>query len=415
MTLKNVVRGLPFWLALCVIAGVQIAPCAQNPVITVRFANPQNNCVTEEYCLDVEARADIPDQEVFGINLRFFYDDDILELVDFTDFQGGYGPVAPNPPLITTSIPAGPALFNFEGPAEFINGAIQLVSTGPPPIILDTLEWSKLFQICFLVEDLTANLDTFCPPLVWDLEQDPANGGFLAGDDGVVITVVDPDPNIESHPADEMVVHFNWEYIGNGMPPYGQPIDSVCSNINCALPLTFLSFEGTVGETGNILEWKTTHESDLLGFEVQHSSDRLSWKKLDFITSQGSAILTNHYYFVDQVPSQGVNYYRLEILDQDGASSYSNLVSIHNQIQLAARQLTVQPNPSREGHLSIFLTGDDVSGTPIRLLNPLGLLIREETLTQSGMELDISEVPSGVYFVLVGTAQGNLITKVIIE
>lgn len=35
-----------------------------NPTITVRLANPQYNCVTEEYCLDVEFQADMPDQEL---------------------------------------------------------------------------------------------------------------------------------------------------------------------------------------------------------------------------------------------------------------------------------------------------------------------------------------------------------------
>ena len=30
------------------------------------------------------------DQELFGMNVRFFYDDDILELIDFCDFLGGY-------------------------------------------------------------------------------------------------------------------------------------------------------------------------------------------------------------------------------------------------------------------------------------------------------------------------------------
>ena len=76
------------------------SPIVMNPTITVRLANPQYNCVTEEYCLDVEFQSDIEDQELFGMNVRFFYEDQVLELINFRDFQGGYGPVEPNPPTI---------------------------------------------------------------------------------------------------------------------------------------------------------------------------------------------------------------------------------------------------------------------------------------------------------------------------
>lgn len=209
---------------------------AQEPLVTVRFANPSYECLTNTYCLDVEFLADQEDVEVFGMNIRFFYDDDVLELIGFSDFQGGYGPFSPDPPTVFTNGPAGPALFNFVGPAEFVNGAMQLVDPDADPILLSTTEWTKLFQICFIVEDNPgANPQVFCPSVVWDLEADPTNGGFLVGDDGVVITVVDPDPNVESSPADENVVQFNWAYdpMGGG-PPYGMPVEEVCISIDCS-------------------------------------------------------------------------------------------------------------------------------------------------------------------------------------
>src|SRR5688572_14362991 len=156
MSLKNAIRNIILWTILPGLPLFHIVLDAQIPVITVRFANPQNDCVTQEYCLDVEFRSDTTEQELFGMNVRFFYDDDVLEFVNFRDYQGGYGAVVPDPPIISTSEPAGPALFNFTGAAEFVNGAIQLVNFGPPPIILDTTQWSKLFQICFLVDDPNA-------------------------------------------------------------------------------------------------------------------------------------------------------------------------------------------------------------------------------------------------------------------
>ena len=57
-----------------------------DPNLTVRFNNPQFSCSTYEYCLDVEFQSDIANKELFGMNVRFFVDDKILEFVAFRGF-----------------------------------------------------------------------------------------------------------------------------------------------------------------------------------------------------------------------------------------------------------------------------------------------------------------------------------------
>ena len=389
--------------------------CAQTPVVTVRFANPQHDCITQEYCLDVEFKSDIPDQEVFGMNVRFFYDDQILELIDFRDCQGGYGPVAPDPPIIFTSESAGPALFNFPGPAEFINGAIQLVSSGDPPIYLDTENYTKLFQICFEVDGPIPNLDTFCPSVVWDLEQNPSNGGFLSGDDGVVITIVDPDPNNESYAANENVEQFNWEYIGDGSPPFGQPIETVCSNINCALPLTLLFFKGHKEAYGNLLEWQTTNESNLSGFEVQRSFDRKNWLRIGFINAVEENPGVNDYNFIDQYYLSGNNYYRLNQIEEDGKQHYSQMINITVLDAEFEVDLLIQPNPVSDGLLSIGISRIPESGMTLRLMDSTGSPVKETKLVGPITNVDVQDLPSGLYLAVVTTGGHSIVKKVVIH
>lgn len=220
---------------LCI--GYSFTALSQTPLVTVRFANPNYNSANNQYCVDVEFKADTSTVQIFGMNVRFFYDDDILELTGFSDFKGGYDVVTPNPPYIVTS-PAGPALFNFTGPADLVNGAIQLVNQDSTPIILDSIVWTKIFQACFNIDDPEPDMFNFCPSLVWDMEQDPENGGYLNGDDGVVITCIDPDPLLESQISIENVVQFNWMYTGSGTAPFGEPIENACIPLTPPLVIT---------------------------------------------------------------------------------------------------------------------------------------------------------------------------------
>src|SRR5690606_16042534 len=220
---------------------------AQNdfPTVEVRFANPAFDCHTQAYCLDVEFRGDEPDLEVFGVNVRFLYNPELMTFDAITNFAGGYGPVSPNPPLMTVSAPGiGYSWFGFGEPgtgiATFINGSVQLVDQMQPEILLDTEEWTYLYQVCFTLLD--SGDENFCPPVVWDLNQ--AQGmedrtGYFIGDDGVVITIVDPNNPEGSLPTVEDVVNFNWQYLGSGdEPPYGEPIAETCITTNCAPIIT---------------------------------------------------------------------------------------------------------------------------------------------------------------------------------
>ncbi|MGB4846399.1 MAG: hypothetical protein WBP41_00675, partial [Saprospiraceae bacterium] len=219
-----------FFICLC---GIHTEAISQTPVVTVRFAHPSYDCMTGQYCLDVEFRADTLGVELFGMNVRFFYPDTLLELIGFSDFQGGYAPVSPDPPTVVM----GPGGFlNFAGPADFVNGAIQLTNPNVTPIILDTLLWSKIFKVCFTVDDPNAII--FCPSIVWDLMENPLSGGFLGGDDGVVMTIVDPTMTMESLPSVENVVQFNWIYNMTDPTHFGMPVSMTCISLDCSPMIT---------------------------------------------------------------------------------------------------------------------------------------------------------------------------------
>jgi len=233
---------LPLIFTLVLLSGFQVTAQPQLPVVSVRFYNPQYICSTQTYCLDVQFKTDAPGEELFMMNVRFFYDDNVLEFESMGDFQGGYK--APDAPFIETYDANSGAFFGMPGsPMEWVNGVVRLDPLDPPAPIYLTGEWTKLFKICFHVDDPAAiRITNFCPVIIWDLEENPPEEwpGYNEGDDGVVMTVVDNFNGNESAPTTENVVHLNWQYDGTPeSEPVGFPIPLLCISTICGeVPLS---------------------------------------------------------------------------------------------------------------------------------------------------------------------------------
>ncbi len=213
----------------------------QLPVVEVRFANPNYDCVRNTYCVDVQFRSDTPELRMFSMNVRFWHESAALDFLGFYDLAVGYAKFSPNPPLEDTKEGTP---FGFPGASaiHYINGAVQLTNTAADPIYLPTVEdeWVTLFSVCFNVLDpLAFGSDGFCPSLIWDLEEDPSRGGYNVGSDGVTITYLAPPIGYDpidgtpiygsSQPFTESVVQFNWTYDGDGdVNTYGYPVPTEC-------------------------------------------------------------------------------------------------------------------------------------------------------------------------------------------
>lgn len=226
-------------IVLGILFFVPVMSWAQNPEVTMRFTNPVLDCQSNTYCLDVEYRADVPNREIFGTNARFFYNNDVMEFLDFRNFQGGYSLVAPLPTEEDASATATAFGFPAGTSIEYINGNVRLTNTAAAAVILpNDGSWAMLYQVCFELNPAQINdLSSFCPSVFWDLEQDPNNEGYQPASQGPVTSLVDPNNTGSSNPSDEMVEQFNWMYTGMGTaPPFGAPQSTSCLDASCFTP-----------------------------------------------------------------------------------------------------------------------------------------------------------------------------------
>jgi len=181
-------------------------------VVTARFENPVFDVKTSKYCVDVELLSNTENIRLFGMNVRFFYEKGAMDFYNFTDFRSGYGAISPNPPLKNFMAQGSGSLFGFNTDAVFINGAVQLTNFNENPSFLSSSQWTKIFCVCFKVSHSKLITEAeFKPKLVWDLEENSLNGGFMPGSEGVVITVIGDDSKIISLPVLEKVIHHNWK------------------------------------------------------------------------------------------------------------------------------------------------------------------------------------------------------------
>lgn len=165
------------------------------------------------------------------------------------------------------------------------------------------------------------------------------------------------------------------------------------NSTNTPLPIELIYFKGEV--IGEIVQltWKTASELNNDFFSVERSSDAEVWEELMQVAGAGSSNRTSNYQVQDDRPISGTSYYRLKQTDFDGHFEFSPIVSVNFEGKSA---LMVSPNPST-GLFTIYniqLVSDQV-----RLYNGLGQKLNISiNKSNSGITLDLSTLPSGIYF-----------------
>ncbi|MCB9298602.1 MAG: hypothetical protein H6559_36630 [Lewinellaceae bacterium] len=234
MNIQKIRSMLHTLLAFCLILGFAAQVSAQRlDRVYARFANPQFDQETRGYTLDVELRSDQENQFLFGMNVRFFYDATKLEFQSFDDFHPGYGTLGASPSARKGTPTSGLQLFDFSAEASFVNSAIQLQDESTPMKLQNT-HWKKAFRLNFRIPESVDDHRPFCPSVLWDLKATPGAGSFLAGSDGLVVTLLDRDPASRQVSAPTLVKSepFNWAYGAVEAMPYGNPKDDNCTPLS---------------------------------------------------------------------------------------------------------------------------------------------------------------------------------------
>ena len=134
------------------------------------------------------------------------------------------------------------------------------------------------------------------------------------------------------------------------------------------LPVTLISFAGEPTSEGNHLKWKVTLEENFDHYQVERSLEpRTGFKTIARIS--GGQITYN---YLDLASPNGVSYYRLKMVDRDGAFAFSRLIGIGSKVR--GEEMISYPNPVLNGEFKMDSTAKvnhyslhDTNGRPVKL------------------------------------------------
>ena len=126
------------------------------------------------------------------------------------------------------------------------------------------------------------------------------------------------------------------------------------------LPLGLLSFEAIKQNKKVLLQWKTENEVNTLRFIVERSSDGNNYLPIGEVPALNTGGI-NSYSLTDVQPFADFNFYRLKLLDRDGAFKYSPVRKIDFSVN--TDDITVYPNPVVQSNLFIASSGNCFNAT----------------------------------------------------
>jgi hypothetical protein len=166
------------------------------------------------------------------------------------------------------------------------------------------------------------------------------------------------------------------------------------------LPITLVSFKANKVNTGIKLNWLTAAEKNSAYFEVQKSTDGITFTTIGKIDAAGNSTDNKYYSLTDFIPVKGINYYRLNQVDLDGKAVLSYPVAIN--FDLADVKITVYPNPAiNELHFTGLKTGATVT-----LFNIEGKKVLNQKIENNTLQLP-TFVKSGLYIMNIKANDGS--------
>jgi hypothetical protein len=134
----------------------------------------------------------------------------------------------------------------------------------------------------------------------------------------------------------------------------GNPVRQYGARFGCfdfpgggPLPVTLSSLGINYKAGIATLNWASVYESNMKGYEIERSSNGIFFENIGFTGAKNQLGVTQNYQFADNIAALSANilYYRLRMVDLDGKSKYSNVVTVRKD-KAGTGKMAISPNPT---------------------------------------------------------------------
>jgi hypothetical protein len=146
------------------------------------------------------------------------------------------------------------------------------------------------------------------------------------------------------------------------------------------LPLTLIDFTAKKENNRAALQWVTANEDNVNHFEVEKSINGKDYVNIGRVaaTSNNAGAETS-YTFTDNNLNAGLNAYRLNMVDKNGAAHYSKIATVQDGIT-ATTKATIYPNPTY-GKAVLQLTSVAAGMLQLHVLDVSGKAVLQQQYT----------------------------------
>lgn len=162
--------------------------------------------------------------------------------------------------------------------------------------------------------------------------------------------------------------------------------------VSSTLPVTFAGFNGRLQGNNVLLDWTTSTEINSSHFEIERSTDGNRFITIGRKTAAGNSSTRQDYSFTDPSLPEGIYFYRLKQVDNDGRFKYSAVIRL--RVRTGA-ELVLMPNPARQ-HLQISGLANNSNYI---IVNAAGK--QERNGIWNGQSISLEGLAAGMYFLQV--------------
>lgn len=165
--------------------------------------------------------------------------------------------------------------------------------------------------------------------------------------------------------------------------------------------LLLSGLEAKAGSEQNLISWKASNESKVEYYELEYSSDGISFTGVGkTIPANRNSSSPNLYQLAHRDGQGQAGYYRVKIVMQNGRNLYSGILELKN---LFTAKVKIFPNPSRE-NIQLVLNSKEQGQVQVAVMDVSGRIVYSRNLNvtrgQNQFSLPVQQLKAGTYRVV---------------